>query len=60
MLRTVKEVLRDTSGATAVEYGLFVAIFSLGIVFSLNTFTNQLYNLWRVVDSNSTRAMNSH
>ncbi|WP_408591548.1 Flp family type IVb pilin [Novosphingobium sp.] len=60
MLRTVKNVLRDETGATAVEYGLLVGVFSLGMVFGLNAFTNQLYNLWHVVEINTVRSMNSH
>ncbi|WP_226019284.1 Flp family type IVb pilin [Novosphingobium sp. FKTRR1] len=60
MLRTVKNVLRDDTGATAVEYGLLVGVFALGMVFGLNAFTNQLYNLWHVVEINTVRSMNSH
>lgn len=60
MLQIIKKVLHDTSGATAVEYGLLVGVFSLGMVFGLNAFTNQLFNLWHIVEGHSVKAMNSH
>jgi pilus assembly protein Flp/PilA len=50
----------DQSAATAVEYGLLVGVFSLGIVFGMNALTNQIFNLWHVVESNSVRAMKGH
>ena len=35
-MSSFKRFLRDENGATAVEYGLFAAMISLGIVASLN------------------------
>lgn len=39
--------LRDESGATAIEYGLIVALVFLAIITSVNTFadnSNQMYS----------------
>lgn len=33
----IRRFLRDESGATAVEYGLLVAIFSIGLVAALTS-----------------------
>ena len=60
MRETLLKAMKDQSAATAVEYGLLVGVFALGIVFGMNALTNQLYNLWHSVENNSVNAMNSH
>ncbi|MEO0033173.1 MAG: hypothetical protein RIS94_2931 [Pseudomonadota bacterium] len=60
MRATLHKLMGDQSAATAVEYGLLVGVFSLGIVFGMNALTNQIFNLWHVVESNSVRAMKGH
>lgn len=45
--RTIGGFLRDERGATAIEYGLIVALVFLAVVTSVNTFasnTNDMYS----------------
>lgn len=42
----LKRFLSNTRGATAVEYGLIVAVLSLVFVASLNNFTNAFQNMF--------------
>lgn len=45
--RLISGFLRDDSGATAIEYGLIVALVFLAVVTSVNTFasnTNDMYS----------------
>ncbi len=45
--RTIGGFLRDDSGATAIEYGLIVALVFLAVITSVNTFadnTNDMYS----------------
>jgi len=51
MRRIVRDFLRDDTGATAVEYGLIVAVLSLAIVGGVGTAANALVYLWS--DNNS-------
>ncbi len=50
MQSILKSLLRDTSGATIIEYGLIVGLIALAIAFSLNTFTNQLIVAFQIID----------
>lgn len=36
-MRIAKHILRDESGATAIEYGLIVALIAIAIVAALNS-----------------------
>jgi pilus assembly protein Flp/PilA len=42
----LKRFVKDASGATAVEYGLIVAVLSLAIVGGIGTATNSLEYLF--------------
>jgi pilus assembly protein Flp/PilA len=45
--RLLRGFLRDDSGATAIEYGLIVALVFLAVITSVNTFadnTNEMYS----------------
>jgi pilus assembly protein Flp/PilA len=42
----ISRFLADRSGATAVEYGLIIAVLSLTIVAGVNSASNSLQNLW--------------
>ena len=56
--RVVSRLARDESGATAIEYGLIVALIFLAIVGSLSTFaTNEttMYGHISTTISNATR-----
>ena len=46
MLATIRSVLRNERGATAIEYGLIVAVLSLAIVGGVGTAANAIQDLW--------------
>ncbi len=47
----VMRFLRDTSGATAIEYGLIAAGISVAIITVVNTLGQQLVNTFTSVDN---------
>ena len=51
MQRLLREFLHDQTGATAIEYGLIVAVLSLAIVGGVGQAANALVFLWS--DNNS-------
>ncbi len=53
----IKRLLRDTRGATAIEYGLIVALVVIAILASLQSVANENGGLWAVVTSNVTANM---
>ena len=44
MMRSLKALIADTRGATAVEYGLLAALISVGAIAGVGTFSNSLQN----------------
>ncbi len=46
MLATIRSFLRNESGATAIEYGLIVAVLSLAIVGGVGTAATPIQDLW--------------
>lgn len=56
MRRLLRQIMADSSAATAVEYGLFLGVFSLSLIFGLKAFSNQLFVLWHRVENASTNA----
>lgn len=46
MRASVKKFLADRRGATAIEYGLIVAVLSLAMVAGFGTASNSLQNLF--------------
>lgn len=44
-------LLNDRSGATAIEYGLIVALIALGILASLDSFAGAVLAMWEYVVS---------
>ncbi|MEQ1952124.1 Flp family type IVb pilin [Mesorhizobium sp. CN2-181] len=51
MSKLIRRFLKDEDGATAIEYGLIIALISLAIVGGVGTFADQLEFLWG--DNNS-------
>jgi pilus assembly protein Flp/PilA len=49
--RTIAGFLRDESGATAIEYGLIVALVFLAVVTSVNTFANNTNDMYSEIVS---------
>ena len=52
-----KRLLRDTRGATAIEYGLIVALVVIAILASLSSVADENDGLWAVVTSNVSSVM---
>lgn len=52
-----KRLLRDTRGATAIEYGLIVALVVIAILVSIQSVANENTGIWAVVTSNVTANM---
>ncbi|MDR7145538.1 Flp family type IVb pilin [Rhizobium sp. BE258] len=44
-MRSLKALIADIRGATAVEYGLLAALISVGIIAGVGTFGNNLQNV---------------
>ena len=52
-----KRLLRDTRGATAIEYGLIVALVVIAILASMSSVADENTGLWAIVTSNVTANM---
>ena len=53
---TLRRLLDDSRGATAVEYGLIVALLVIAIIVSMQGVANQNNGLWAVVTNKITTA----
>ena len=51
------KILRDTRGATAIEYGLIVALICIAIMGAMESVANENTGLWAVVTDNVTTNM---
>jgi pilus assembly protein Flp/PilA len=54
-----KRLLSDASGATAIEYGLILALMFLAMVSALNGFADSNLNTWNKVSSSMSDAVNN-
>jgi pilus assembly protein Flp/PilA len=52
-----RRLLRNTRGATAIEYGLIVALVVIAILVSLQGVADGNTGLWAIVTSNVTEVM---
>lgn len=63
MLTKIQQLIRDESGATALEYGLIAALVSVAAIGALNTLGGSLNNIFGIVsgqlDSAATAAAGS-
>ena len=51
----LKAILEDSSGGTAIEYGLIAALIVIAMISALNTFANETISMWdRVTTSMET------
>ena len=48
----IKALLRDTRGATALEYGLIVALIVIAVIVALQGVADENTGLWAVVTQN--------
>jgi len=55
--RLMRNLLDDTSGGTAIEYGLIVALIVIAILVSLFGFSGEAFELWSGVEENVTEAI---
>jgi pilus assembly protein Flp/PilA len=46
-----QRLLRDQSGATAIEYGLLIGLIAAAMVAGLSDFSNQLVNTYIIVST---------
>jgi pilus assembly protein Flp/PilA len=53
----MKELVDDTSGATAIEYGLIVALIVIAMIAALQGVADATINMWDKVESESVAAM---
>jgi pilus assembly protein Flp/PilA len=50
-METLKQFVRDQSGATAIEYGLITAGISVAIITAVNTLGSQLRSTFTIITS---------
>jgi pilus assembly protein Flp/PilA len=52
-----KELVDDTSGATAIEYGLILALIAIAIIASIQNVAGTTVAMWNMVTNRSVSAM---
>lgn len=58
MFKTIlKDIVSDTSGATAVEYGLIVSLIVVAILGSLQGVAGETIEMWQRIEAEGTEAM---
>ena len=55
----LKRILRDNRGATAIEYGLILALICVSIIVTLQATAGEVSETWDVVDDSTTEAMDA-
>ena len=58
MRNLLNQLCRDEKGATAVEYGLIVALIVIAIIGSMGSVANESSGLWATVRENVEVVMN--
>lgn len=56
----LQDILKDESGATAVEYGLILAMIVLAMLAALSGVAQETLGLWDHVESETTTAVGSN
>ncbi|QZD88482.1 Flp family type IVb pilin [Qipengyuania psychrotolerans] len=51
MVKFLKKLGRDDSGATAVEYGLIVALIFLAMIGAVNSFAGTTIAMWNTIST---------
>ncbi len=57
MSNIAKELVDDTSGATAIEYGLIIALIAIAIIASVQNVAGTTVAMWNMVTNRSVSAM---
>jgi len=52
-----KDLVDDTSGATAIEYGLILALIAIAIIASVQNVADTTIAMWNMVTNRSVSAM---
>ena len=48
----IRNLVRESEGATAIEYGLIAALIAVGAISGFNAFGNGLTNMWGKIENN--------
>ena len=57
-LRTLfKRIGADNGGATAIEYGLMLALIAIALITVMNNLGNETTTLWNTVESEATAVL---
>ncbi len=48
----IRKLVRESEGATAIEYGLIAALIAIGAISGFNSFGNGLTNMWGNIENN--------
>lgn len=59
-MRKISELMRSTRAATAIEYGLIVALIFIAIVTAVGGVATETSEMWTFVSDTSDAAMNEH
>ena len=51
MLKIMRHILRDDTGATAVEYGLIISLLVLAMLTALGSFASKNTAQWNYIDA---------
>ena len=53
MLKKLRKLLQDKSGATAIEYGLIVSLVVIAIIVSMSSVATESTGLWETISDRS-------
>jgi pilus assembly protein Flp/PilA len=56
MLDFVRKPLLDSTGATAIEYGLLIGVIAMTMFFGMSAFVNSLFIMYNVINGNLVNA----
>jgi pilus assembly protein Flp/PilA len=56
LMRTIRQLLREGRGATAVEYGLIAALIVIAVMFTVQGVANETNTMWTRVGSTMQQA----
>lgn len=52
----VRKPLVDTTGATAIEYGLLIGVIAMTMFFGMSAFVNSLFTMYDTINVNFEKA----
>tara|TARA_E500000305_G_C4017377_1_gene236546 strand:- start:1480 stop:1665 length:186 start_codon:yes stop_codon:yes gene_type:complete len=59
MIESIKSLFRDESGATAIEYGLILALIAMAMITGLQTFADATIGMWERVETDVREAQSN-